>query len=54
MEKMARQVEKDRLEKERLEARKRREIQRITDVNLFKQKILFLKLPSCNSISSRT
>ncbi len=32
MEKLARQAEKDRLEKERLEARKRREVQRITDV----------------------
>lgn len=33
MEKAARQVEKDRMDKERLEARKRREVQRITDVS---------------------
>lgn len=41
MEKVARLAEKDRLEKERLEARKRREVQRITDV-IFLLIFLFL------------
>lgn len=34
MEKVARLAEKDRIDRERLEARKRREVQRITDVSI--------------------
>lgn len=38
IEERARVAEKERLERERLEARKQREVQRITDVSLCKRK----------------